>query len=190
MKKDYLRMYFEKADDGAGEPAVEKEPKTKEPDTTQETKEPDVAKDEKTFTQEEVNAINIKTKNKFYKDLGFKDEEAYKEDLATKQANMGAVEKLAAAELANSETLTRAEVAEAKVAVLELGVPKNKADRVIKLAKTYDGENMADKVAAVLKEYPEFKAAGVPAFGNGTGGENQESREEKLKKVFKANLTG
>ena len=180
MKKDYLRMYFEKADDGAGEPAVEKEPVT--------PKEP--AEPPKTFTQEEVNAINVKTKNKFYKDLGFKDEEAYKEDLATKQANMGAVEKLAAAELANSETLTRAEVAEAKVAVLELGVPKNKADRVIKLAKTYDGENMADKVAAVLKEYPEFKAAGVPAFGNGTGGENQESREEKLKKVFKANLTG
>ena len=62
MKKDYLRMYFEKADDGAGEPAVEKEPVTpKEPEPPKEPAEPP-----KTFTQEEVNAINVKTKNKFY----------------------------------------------------------------------------------------------------------------------------
>ena len=190
MKKDYLRMYFEKDDPGASTPPTPPEPPTppvtpKEPEPPKEPAEPP-----KTFTQEEVNAINVKTKNKFYKDLGFKDEEAYKEDLATKQANMGAVEKLAAAELANSETLTRAEVAEAKVAVLELGVPKNKADRVIKLAKTYDGETMADKVAAVLKEYPEFKAAGVPAFGTPPGPGNPKTKAQINEEEFRKGVIG
>lgn len=169
----------------AKEPEIEKEvvePVVEKPEVVEPTP-------EKTFTQEQVNAINAKTKDKFLKSLGFESEDAYKKHLADEEAKKPLEEKLKGLETSNNEALSRAETAEAKLKALELGVPTKKLAKVIKLAQTYDGETMDAKIAEVLKEFPEFKTTGVPPFGNELGDKGGESKEDKLKKLFKAELT-
>ena len=162
-----------------------------EKETETETKKtPPVDPPAKSFSQEEVNAINAKTKDKFLKSLGFESEEAYKTHLADKEAKKPLEEKLKAQETSANENLSRAETAEAKLKAIELGVPSAKLAKVIKLAKTYDGDTIDVKIAEALKEFPEFKTNTVPPFGNPPSGDKGgDSQEEKLKKLFKAELT-
>lgn len=170
----------------AKEPEIEKE--VVEPEVVEPVVEPTP---EKTFTQTEVNAMNMKSKSKYLKGLGFENEEDYKEALQKKKDNLSADEKIKAMEATSNEALSRADKAEAKLTAIELGVPTARLEKVLKLAQTYDGDDMNAKINEVLKEFPEFKAAsGVPKFGNDLGGgKGGETKEEMLKKIFKASLT-
>lgn len=69
----------------------------------------------------------------------------------------------------------RALTAETKAAALEAGVDPKKINRAIKLIATYEGDTPADKVAALLAEFPDFKTNGkpLPDGGIGAGIKNQ-----------------
>ena len=144
---------------------------------------------EKTFTQTELNAINLKEKNKVYKSMGYKDEDEYKAAKQKHEDDLGVAEKLALKETDYTTALTRAEKAEAQLSVLSAGIPAKKAEKAVKLAATYDGETMDAKIAAMLVEYPEFKSNGGTAFGNPPGAPGGETKEQRLEKIFKASLT-
>jgi hypothetical protein len=79
-----------------------------------------------------------------------------------------AAARIAELETGNKAAHDRAERAEAKAEALALSVPADKADRVVKLALSgdYEGETVAEKVSAVIAEFPEFAAkARGPEFG-------------------------
>lgn len=184
MLKDLLeRLFmFEKQDDGKGEP----EPKEDKPE-----EKPEEKKDVKTFTQEEVNAINAKTKNKYLKELGFDSEEAYKKHLEDLQKNKPLEEKLKGEETAKQEALSRAEKAEAKLSAINAGVPSSKADKVVKLAQTYEGDDIDAKIKAVLEDFPELKGVSTPdKFGNPIGDKKPQNKEKELEDLFTKGLTG
>lgn len=184
--KNLFRLFLEKQDDGKGE-----EPKEEEKEPIEETKPEE--KPAKTFTQEEVNALNAKAKNKFLKELGFEDMESYKKHLADVEAKKPLEEKLRGEEAAKTEALTRAEKAEAKLAAIEAGVSSKKADRVVKLAQTYEGDDITAKIKAVLEDFPELKgdpSAPKDKFGNPIGDKKTKSRETELEDIFTKALTG
>ena len=146
--------------------------------------------EEKKFTQAELNAINAKTKTKFLKELGFDSEEDYKKHLSDLEAKKPLEEKLKTLEENNKEILSRADKAEAKLTVIELGVPAAKADKVVKLASTYEGETIKDKIDAVLKDFPEFKTAGVKPFGNAIDGKAGKTKEQIEADQFRKGVFG
>lgn len=139
--------------------------------------EPETQTQVKTFTQEEVNALNAKTRKKergaFLKELGYNSEEEFKEAQEKKKNDMGLQEKLALTAKEKAELAEKYTKAEAKLAALDLDIDKSKVDRVIKLAGTYDGDDINEKIKAVLADFPEFvKKEGVtpkPAFGAKVG---------------------
>ena len=45
------------------------------------------------------------------------------------------------------------------------GVPADKADRIMKLAQSYEGETPAEKVTAVLADFPELVKGGAQNIG-------------------------
>ena len=152
----------------------------------------------KTFSQEDVNNLIAKesraAQEKLLRDLGVTDTKSAKEGLAKlkemQDAQKTEAEKLAADLAASSEKITAAETralaAEAKLEAIASGVPADKADKVIKLAAAYDGETMADKIKAVLEEFPELKgqppAAPAPQIGGKTDNQNM-SDIDKMRAV-------
>lgn len=69
------------------------------------------------------------------------------------------------------------------------GVPEDKLEKFIKLAKLSDEEEFADKVAETLKDFPEFvaqqeelKTPKIVAGGNTKA--NTETEEDKLKRIL------
>lgn len=92
--------------------------------------------------------------------------EKYKAELeAEKKARADAEGKMTAAEL-------RAEI-------IGKGVPADRADKVVKLAAGYEGATTAEKVDAVLKDFPELVKAPVQAIGVETKRQNL-SEEDAL----------
>lgn len=76
----------------------------------------------------------------------------------------------------------RALTAETKASALEAGVDPKKIDRAMKLIPAYDGDTPADKVAAFLAEFPEYKGDGKPVPSGGFGGKtNNEHTTERQK---------
>jgi len=154
----------------------------------------------KTFTQEEVNALNAKTKTAermaLLKELGIEDakdaKEALKKYKEQEDAKKTESEKLQEALKAEQTKATTAEqratIAEAQLEAVKLGVPADKASKLVKLAMTYDGETVSDKINAVLKEFPEFKGgAKLDKFGNPV--ENTpKNKETDLTELFKKEL--
>ena len=123
----------------------------------------------KTFTQDEVNALNAKTKEAerkaLLKELGVEDTKSVKDALKRikeqEEAQKTETEKLQDAIKAEQEKVSTAEqratIAEAQLEAIKSGVPAEKADKLVKLALTYDGETIADKIKAALEQFPEFK---------------------------------
>jgi len=190
MKQLFNAFYEE--DKGDNPPAAADIKPEEKPEVVNKPKDntPPPVVEEKKFTQAELNAINAKTKTKFLKELGFDSEEDYKKHLSDLEAKKPLEEKLKTLETKQNEALSRAEKAEARLSVLELGVPKEKVDRVVKLAQTYDGETIDAKIEAVLKDFPEFKTAGVKPFGNAIDGKAGKTKEQIEADQFRKGVFG
>ena len=77
----------------------------------------------------------------------------------------------------------RASAAELKAEIVGNGVPADKAERVAKLAAGYDGATVAEKVEAVLKEFPEFVKSTTASVGVETGHKSLNEEEALLKQL-------
>ena len=152
----------------------------------------------KTFTQDEVNALNAKTKQServaLLKELGVEDTKSVKEALKKLKeqddASKSEAEKLKeAVEAEKGKTTTaeqRATIAEAQLEAIKSGVPSDRADKLVKLAMSYDGDEIKGKIEAALKDFPEFKGgAQLDKFGNKIKNDdkptNQKVEDEFLK---------
>ena len=154
---------------------------------------------EKTFTQAEVNALNAKTKTSeriaLLKELGIEDakdaKEALKKYKEAEDAKKTEAEKLQEAIKAEQTKATTAEqratIAEAQLEAVKLGVPADKAQKMVKLAMTYDGETVTDKLNAVLKDFPEFKGGStLDKFGNAIKNEGEKTLDKVAEEFAKA----
>jgi hypothetical protein len=93
-------------------------------------------------------------------------------------------EKAAAALKEKEDAITaaraEAESARAEAEALKRGVAPERVERLVKIAGTYDGASIAEKLDAALKDFPEFTGKSQPAnLGKETSHETQ-SEEEKL----------
>lgn len=144
------------------------------------------AADTKTFTQEQVNDLiakgTAKEIEKLAKDLGVSDVKGlkdaakklkeYQDSQKTEAEKNAEALRVAAAE---KETLSSENATlKAQLAAFQLGVKSDQLEKVVKLAGTYEGETVEDKIKAVIKDFPSFVAAtpqgGVVAFGGPSGG--------------------
>ena len=131
---------------------------------------PAVPQDVAKYTDKQLNDLVAKNAAKeaarILKDAGIeptgdlkKDVEAFK---AWKQSTMTETERLKAQleerDTADAETKKTTDAIRAENAALRNGVPADKVDRVVKLSAGYEGETPDERVAAVLAEFPEFKA--------------------------------
>jgi len=120
----------------------------------------------KTFSQDDVNNLiakeSKKATEKLLKELGIEDTtnakaalKAYKDAEEAKKTESEKLQEAIKAEQTKATTAEqRATLAEAKLEAIQSGVPKEKAEQVVKLAMTYDGETVKDKISAMLKDYP------------------------------------
>lgn len=125
-----------------------------------------------------------KARKELYKELGVKDADELKKLREMKEAQMTAEERMKAqleeSNKASEEIKKEAEGIRAENEALKKGVPADKVERVKKLVLSgvYEGETVAEKVAAVLAEFPEY-AKSVPGdIGAKTGNQtvNEETR--------------
>ena len=188
MKTNFNRVFFD----------VESDPTP--PPETPVVETPPVVDVPKTFTQEEVNALNAKTKlserQALLKELGVEDTKDVKAALKKlkeqEDAKKTEAEKLQEAIKAEQTKATTAEqratIAEAQLEAIKLGVQADKAGKFVKLAMTYDGETITDKLNAVLVDFPDFKGgAKLDKFGNPVKN-NTPSKETDLSELFKKEL--
>lgn len=166
--KDFCRVFF--APDGeqaGGSPAPVTTPPAADPT-------PEVAK----YTDKQLNDLiaknsgkaSEKTRSEILAELGVDSFDTLKARL-TKQAeadkaNMTEAEKykaeLEAEKKARADAEGKMTAAELKAEIIGKGVPADKAEKVVKLAAGYDGATIADKVAAVLTDFPEFIKTAQP----------------------------
>lgn len=136
---------------------------------------------EKKYTDAELNDI-IKGKqseqvNKLLKDLGIESQGSLKERIAAlkkyedehKTELDKEKEGRSAAEKARDEAVTRADKAEAKAEALALGVPADRADDLVSLAMSEQGETIKDKVTNALTKRPWMKEPTTPPAPNANG---------------------
>lgn len=178
------RMFYEADGTSGGTPAVEEPVKTEpvEPVKTE-------PKPEK-YTDEWVNNLVAgkskeaaeKARREIYKELGVKDADELKKLREMKEAQMTAEERMKAqleeSNKASDEIKKEAEGIRAENEALKKGVPADKVERVKKLVLSgvYEGETVAEKVAAVLAEFPEYVKSVPGDIGAKTG--NQTVSEE------------
>ena len=146
------------------------------------------------YSDKQVNDLIAKEKGKaltkaesdILSAAGVKSKDELAELVKLRQAQMTESEKSAARikelEDREKEYATRSEKAEAKAEVLSAGVSADKAERVVKLALSgdYEGENVSDKIKAVLAEFPEFVGSTAAAFGGETKGKTVDATQEML----------
>ena len=182
------RMFYEADGTSGGTPAAEpQEPVKTEPAEPVKTE----PKPEK-YSDEWVNNLVAgkskeaaeKARRDMYKELGVKDADELKKLREMKEAQMTAEERMKAqleeSNKASDEIKKEAEGIRAENEALKKGVPGDKVERVKKLVLSgvYEGETVAEKVGAVLAEFPEY-AKSVPGdIGAKTGNQtvNEESR--------------
>lgn len=117
------------------------------------------------------------------KEHGLESIEALAELKKIKDAQLTEAERNAATlkerEQAIQAARAEAESARAEVEALKQGVPADKVARLVKIAGTYDGETIADKLTAAIKDFPEFvaKQAAAPAANIGKETTHQELSE-------------
>ena len=164
----------------------------------------------KTFTQEQVNDLVTREKRRevegFLKEIGFSDVKNAKEGLekfkswqeSQRSDQEKTAERLKSIESELGAERTKTSTYEAQFEALKANVPVERAEKVAKLALSgvYEGETIAEKVAAVLKEFPEYatekedpakkEKSGV-RFGTETKKESQ-SEQQRLDDIIKANM--
>jgi uncharacterized small protein (DUF1192 family) len=189
------RIFFD-ADTGTG--GVSQAPATTEGDTGKAA----ATTPPKTYTEEEVNGLLARKQSeqvdRMLKDLGIESSGTLKERIAAlkkyedehKTEIQKEKEARTAAETRLQEAQTRADKAEAKAEALAVGVPAAKAERFVKIAMTYEGETVAEKVAAAIKDNPEFRGETAPEIPNAnTKVKSQGSPEaDKVRAAFNAAL--
>lgn len=140
----------------------------------------------KTFSQEELNSIigttKQKEREKILKELGVEDvnnvKDALKRLKEKQEAEMTEVERHKKQNEELTKKLTEIEnaknTAETKSLMLMKGIDKDKIERALKLANTFDGETIDQKIDMMLKEYPEFikSAIQIPNIGAPTTGQS------------------
>lgn len=130
------------------------------------------------YTDDDMNALVTKGKAEavaaLLKSVGLDSTDSLKENQKAwkeyQDKNRTEAEKLAAQAKEAGDKLTAAEAralnAELKAEALAAGVDPKKLDRALKLAASSEGETPADKIAGLLKDFPEFKGgAGSQNFG-------------------------
>jgi len=141
------------------------------------------------YTDEDMNNLVTKAKAEataaLLKEHGLESTGKLKDDLkalkAFRESSQTEAEKLAASAKEANDKLSaseaRAMAAELKAEALAAGVDPKKLDRALKLAASSDGESPADKVASLLKDFPEFKVAS--AGGQDFGGKSKDQGGDK-----------
>ena len=142
-------------------------------------------KNQKTFTQEDLNRIAAQEKRQgassILKALGFESEEKAKEYLEAKRKEddekkddlQKAKDAEAAANTAKAAAEAKAALLEKRFKVVSMGVSADKADDIVTLAtaKAVDGKTFEDAVEDLKKTYPElFKGKQEERRGTGSGG--------------------
>lgn len=142
-------------------------------------------KNQKTFTQENLNRIAAQEKRQgassILKALGFESEEKAKEYLEAKRKEddekkddlQKAKDAEAAANTAKAAAEAKAALLEKRFKVVSMGVAADKADDIVTLAtsKAIDGKTFEDAVEDLKKTYPElFKGKQEERKGTGSGG--------------------
>lgn len=156
---------------------------------------PEVAK----YTDKQLNdliAKNVgkaseKTRAELLAELGADSLDTLKAKLAKQaeleKASMTEAEKvraeLEAEKKKTQDVEARASAAELKAEIIGKGVPADKAERVAKLAAGYDGATVAEKVEAVLKEFPEFIKPTTAVVGRESGHQALNEEEALLKQL-------
>ena len=104
------------------------------------------------------------------KEYGIESPEALAELKKLRDEKMTDSEKTAAAlkekDEAAASARAEAEAARAEVEALKRGVPADRVAKVVRLAGTYDGATMAEKIAAVLVDFPEMATKPAGTAGN------------------------
>ena len=127
-----------------------------------------------------------KAQSELFEKLGIKDASEIDAIKAARQAQMTEAEKTQAAlkekDTALEGAKKEADAIRAENEALKKGVPADKVERVKKLVMSgvYEGETIAEKVAAVLAEFPEYAKGAVKDIGAPTNNE-QVSDVERLK---------
>lgn len=184
------RMFYEADGTSGGTPAVA-EPEPTEPVKTDPEPKQDPKPDK--YTDEWVNNLVAgkskeaaeKARREIYKELGVKDADELKKLREMKEAQMTAEERMKAeleeSNKASDEIKKEAEGIRAENEALKKGVPADKVERVKKLVLSgvYEGETVAEKVAAVLAEFPEY-AKSVPGDIGAKTGNQTVSEESRL----------
>lgn len=142
-------------------------------------------KNQKTFTQEDLNRIAAQEKRQgassILKALGFESEEKAKEYLEAKRKEddekkddlQKAKDAEAAANTAKAAAEAKAALLEKRFKVVSMGVSADKADDIVTLAtaKAVNGKTFEDAVEDLKKAYPElFKGKQEERGGTGSGG--------------------
>lgn len=148
---------------------------------------------EKTLTQSEVNRLVAGAKKnateKLLKDLGVETAEGAKDALAkfrerqeAEKTELERVQGETDKERKSREAAeARAEAAESRFTAISKGVPADRAERVVKLAGSYEGETPEERIDAVLAEFPELKGQpGAPANLGGPSGGQEKSEKERV----------
>lgn len=178
------RMFYEADGTSGGTLAAEEPVKTEPAEPVKTEPKPDK------YTDEWVNNLVAgkskeaaeKARREIYKELGVKDADELKKLREMKEAQMTAEERMKAqleeSNKASDEIKKEAEGIRAENEALKKGVPADKVERVKKLVLSgvYEGETVAEKVAAVLAEFPEYAKAVPGDIGAKTG--NQTVSEE------------
>lgn len=183
-------------DDGAGNGGAGSENNsTDNSDGESEGTEEDNPKEEKTFTQEEVNRmIKDRVAREKKGQLSKEELKAYqdwKESQKTEAQKQS--EALTNAEKAKQDAEERANTLEAKVTCLSKGVLADSVDDVVILAKAMVSEEvtMDQAVDKVLEKYPSFKGVqqqdenlGFIKVGSGDDGKKKENINDALSRAF------
>ena len=191
----FLRLFFA-PDDGTNPPAPPADP-PKEP-----TPEPEPPK---TLTQDEVNKLIAAEKRnaqaKILKELGIEGDdltstkEALKKYKEAQDADKSEAQKLKEAldakEASEQTAKQEALMAKAELEAIKAGCPADDAEDLVKLALKEEGENIADKIKAVMDKHPTwFKAQPkMDKFGNPVKNESN-SDEDAVLEQFRKGLRG
>lgn len=168
---DPKKMFFYAPDDGgaggATPPATTTPPPSTEP-----------PKPEPKYTDDDLNAraaaARKEAAEKLWKKHGFESEKAFEDYLTAKKSDdeksksdaQKALDAKTAAETRAAELEAGAQAIRLENAALKAGISAERAERFVKIAAAYDGDDAAAKVAAALKDFPEFKgAATLPNIG-------------------------
>ena len=159
----------------------------KQVETTEATPEVQEEKVEKTFTQNEIDAIIqdrlSRERNKIAKDLGIDDnwdKAKYQEFLQFQEAQKTELEKAkeqaTRLEAEKLELLSEKEKLSEEYAAAKLGIKPESLSDALALAKIKDGGSIEEKLGKVLEEYPIFKSNPATTVVKSIGSEKKDDR--------------